>query len=56
MWDLFDKVKRIGLQTRIQLSKMMIAISKDDRERLIDLLWNDIGTKGKVGNKDVAYR
>jgi hypothetical protein len=33
-----------------------IAIAKDDKDKLVDLLWNDIGTKGKYGKKDIAYR
>eukprot|EP01127_Copromyxa_protea_P023278 TRINITY_DN8681_c0_g1_i1.p1 TRINITY_DN8681_c0_g1~~TRINITY_DN8681_c0_g1_i1.p1 ORF type:complete len:554 (-),score=122.57 TRINITY_DN8681_c0_g1_i1:70-1731(-) len=52
----YGQVKHISPLIREQLSKMTIALANDDKEKLIDILWNEIGAKGKYGKKDVAYR
>eukprot|EP01126_Amoeba_proteus_P002666 TRINITY_DN10842_c0_g1_i2.p1 TRINITY_DN10842_c0_g1~~TRINITY_DN10842_c0_g1_i2.p1 ORF type:complete len:500 (-),score=80.46 TRINITY_DN10842_c0_g1_i2:1171-2670(-) len=39
----YGQVKSLGEKTRIQYAKLILAIARDDEEKMIDLLWNDIG-------------
>lgn len=52
----YGQVKRIPEEVRINYAKTIVAYCNGNQEKLLDVLWNEIGSVGKYRRKDVALR
>jgi len=50
----YGQVKKISEEVRVNYARTIIAFINKDYEKLIDILWNDIGTVSKYRKKDIA--
>lgn len=44
------------METRILLAKLTIAIARDNKEKMIDVLWRQIGTRGRGKEKKIRRK
>jgi len=52
----YGQVKEIGIQTRINYAKFVIALANDDKDKIVHLFRNEMGVLGKYNKKEVGYR
>jgi aarF domain-containing kinase len=51
----YGQIKHMSLRQRIVYAKLTIALSRDDKEEVVRLYFDEMGTKTKYRSKDIAY-
>ena len=52
----YGQVKRLSLSERVKYAKLILALARDDREEIVRLYFDELGTKTKYRKADTAYR
>ena len=52
----YGQVKRLDLNDRVKYAKLILALARDDREEIVRLYFDELGTKTKHRRADTAYR
>uniref|UniRef100_A0A6B2L244 Protein kinase domain-containing protein n=1 Tax=Arcella intermedia TaxID=1963864 RepID=A0A6B2L244_9EUKA len=52
----YGQVKKIPLESRINYAKLICAMAKDDKEKIVDIFVNQMGMRGKHNYPETAYR